>query len=81
MRNISIVLWKWESIFGNSTEDFGEDISITGLDLERACYRKALFKRLPSMPEIEIRKKSGEKQGTGEKGRFSILLAHFSGLF
>ena len=64
----------------NSTEDFGEDISITGLDLERACYRKALFKRLPSMPEIEIEKKVGKNRAQ-ERGRFSILLAHSPAYF
>lgn len=56
----------------NETALFGEDLQIGGVDLDRACYRKAFLKRVQPMRRGELR----EKLGRPERDRFVILLAH-----
>ena len=56
---------------------FGSDIRITGLDVDRRFYRKALFYKLPPMTEEYLENKIGKKPAyEGMKPYFQILLAH-----
>ena len=58
----------------DDTVPLGEDILITGVDLDQDFYRKALYQKLPDMERGYLRKKLGP---AGEPGdRFRILLAH-----
>lgn len=53
--------------------DWGEDVRISGLDLDQPFYNKALFQKLDSMPPGYL---SGKLGRPGESGRYQILLAH-----
>lgn len=54
----------------------GEDILISGVDLDPVYYRRALFRPLPTMGEDYLNKKLGGGAGGRDWDKFSILLAH-----
>lgn len=56
----------------NSSAMLGEDIRITGIDLDRRFYKRRLFWRDPSMEETYLEKTAGE----ASRESFQILLAH-----
>ncbi|GLC78001.1 metallophosphoesterase [Lacrimispora brassicae] len=56
-------------ILENRTERYGEDLAVTGIDLEPGVYRKF---RPDHLTEEEI----GEKAGKASRERFQILLCH-----
>lgn len=53
--------------------DWGEDVRISGVDLDRSFYNKALCQRLDPMPPGYLPRKLGRLR---EDGRYQILLAH-----
>lgn len=59
----------------NETAALGEDILITGVDLEPRFYTKALFQKAPAMEEDYLYKKLGRKDRRNRR-KFHILLAH-----
>lgn len=62
------------SYLEDSTVPLGEDILITGVDLDGDFYRKALYQKPPDMEQGYLEKKLG---AAGEYGDgFRILLAH-----
>ena len=61
----------------DSSAWLGPDIRISGLEIDKKYYRKALFHRLPEMREKDIEKRIGPKPEAEEKSPFfQILLAH-----
>lgn len=60
----------------DATAGLGEDILISGADLDQAFYDKALFRRVPEMPETYLEGKLGSSCGEDGPVRFRILLAH-----
>ncbi len=57
------------SMLEDRTEEYGEDLAVTGIDLEPGVYRKFRPERLT---EEEIEQKAGKASGE----RFQILLCH-----
>lgn len=60
----------------NRSAPLGEDILISGADLDPVFYRKAFFRPLPEMGADYLDKKLGKSAGVGNRDKFSILLAH-----
>lgn len=60
----------------DSTAALGEDILITGVDLDACFYRKALYEKVPVMPGGYLDHKLGRGPAKKDHGRYSILLAH-----
>lgn len=58
----------------DSTVGLGQDILISGVDLDRTFYEKALFRKVEPMPEKYLERKLGKS--VGDNGKFRILLAH-----
>lgn len=60
----------------DSTEAFGGDILISGVDLDQRFYRKALYEKMPHMGREYLERKLGRKDLPGQEGKYRILLAH-----
>lgn len=60
----------------DETAELGEDILITGVDLEPRFYEKALFHKVPEMEDGYLEKKLGPISGREDRDKFRILLAH-----
>ena len=56
----------------NDSAIFDGEIRITGLDLDKNFYKKALIHPVSPMPDLYIE----EKVGKADTGHFQILLAH-----
>ena len=60
----------------DSTAALGEDILISGIDLDECFYRKALCQSLLHMPAGYMEHKLGRGPAQRDRGRYTILLAH-----
>lgn len=58
------------------TKPFGDDILISGVDLDESFYCKALYRKMPPMGKLYLDRKLGRADRDGGGGKFRILLAH-----
>ena len=60
----------------DETAALGTDVLISGIDLGKRYYRKALYQKMPSMGKEYLDRKLGRTDHVEGKDRFRILLAH-----
>lgn len=60
----------------DETAAWGEDILISGLDLDEYFYQKALFHKTEPMPKGYLDGKLGRTDNSQDRDKFRILLAH-----